>query len=107
MNSYPAQLGGVHELRLQDLAFFDHLPPSVYILYGIMVCKKSIVNVVCECPPMTVINPPKKKLPKLTSVYCSKNMPNFCQRSIHYRGVIKGKAGKHLPYPNFETIVIL
>ncbi len=23
------------------------------------------------------------------------------------RGVINGKAGKHLPYPNFETIVIL
>ena len=23
------------------------------------------------------------------------------------RGVIKGKAGKHLPNPNFETIVIL
>ena len=35
-------LGGVHKLRLQDLAFFDHLPPSVYILYGINVYKKSI-----------------------------------------------------------------
>ena len=23
------------------------------------------------------------------------------------RGVIKGKAGRHLPYPNFETKVIL
>ena len=54
-----ATLGGVHKLRLQDLAFFDHLPPSVYIFYGIMVCKKSIflttyppplVNVVCERP---------------------------------------------------------
>ena len=52
-------LGGVHKLRLQDLAFFDHLPPSVYIFYGINVYKKSIflttyppplVNVVCERP---------------------------------------------------------
>ena len=52
-------LGGVHKLRLQDLAFFDHLPPSVYIFYGIKVYKKSIflttyppplVNVVCERP---------------------------------------------------------
>ena len=50
-------LGGVHKLRLQDLAFFDHLPPSVYIFYGIKVYKKSIflttyppllVKVVCE-----------------------------------------------------------
>ena len=24
-----------------------------------------------------------------------------------FRGVINGKAGKHLPYPNFETTVIL
>ena len=48
-------LGGIHKLRLQDLASFDHLPPSVYIFYGIMVYKKSIflttyVNVVCEHP---------------------------------------------------------
>ena len=35
-------LGGVHKLRLQDLAFFDHLPPSVYIFYGVNVYKKSI-----------------------------------------------------------------
>ena len=58
--SYLAQtLGGVHKLRLQDLSFFDHLPPSVYIFYGIIVYKKSIflttyppplVNVVCERP---------------------------------------------------------
>ena len=50
-------LGGVHKLRLQDLTFFDHLTPSVYIFYGIKVYKKSIfltpyppllVNVVCE-----------------------------------------------------------
>ena len=34
-------LGGVHKLRLQDLAFFNHLPPSVYIFYGIKVYKKS------------------------------------------------------------------
>jgi hypothetical protein len=42
-----------------DLAFFDHLPPSVYIFYDIKVYKKSIflttyppplVNVVCERP---------------------------------------------------------
>ena len=33
---------GVHKLRLQELAFFDHLPPSVYIFYGIKVYKKSI-----------------------------------------------------------------
>merc|ERR1712008_329696 len=53
-------LGGVHKLRLQDLSFFDHLPPSVYIFYGIKVYKKSIflttyppplINVVCERPP--------------------------------------------------------
>ena len=31
-----------HKLRLQDLSFFDHLPPSVYIFYGIKVYKKSI-----------------------------------------------------------------
>ena len=52
-------LGGVDKLRLQDLAFFDHLPPSVYIFYGIKVYKKliflttyppSLVNVVCEWP---------------------------------------------------------
>ena len=52
-------LGGVHKLRLQDLAFFDHLSPSVYIFYGIKVYKKLIflstyppplVNVVCEQP---------------------------------------------------------
>ena len=51
--------GGVHKLSLQDLAFFDHLPPSVYIFYGIKVYKNSIflttyppplVNVVCERP---------------------------------------------------------
>ena len=55
----PAWLGGVHKLRLQDLSFFDHLPPSVYIFYGIKVYKKSIfltiyppplANVVCEWP---------------------------------------------------------
>ena len=54
-----SRLGGVHKLRLQDLAFFDHLPPSVYIFYGIKVYKKStflttypppLVNVVCERP---------------------------------------------------------
>ena len=46
-------------LRLQDLSFFDHLTPSIYIFYGIKVYKKSIllttsppplVNVVCERP---------------------------------------------------------
>ena len=36
------ELGGVHKLCLQDLAFFDHLPSSVYIFYGIKVYKKSI-----------------------------------------------------------------
>ena len=36
------QLGGIHKLRLQDLAFFDPLPPSVYIFYGINVYKKWI-----------------------------------------------------------------
>ena len=54
-------LGGVHKLRLQDLAFFDHLPPSVYIFYGLKVYKKLVflttyppplVNVVCEQPLM-------------------------------------------------------
>ena len=33
-------LGGVHKLCLQDLSFFDHLPPSVYIFFGIKVYKK-------------------------------------------------------------------
>ena len=51
--------GGVHKLHLQDLAFFDRLPTSVYIFYCINVYKKSIflttyptppVNVVCETP---------------------------------------------------------
>ena len=51
--------GGVHKLRLQNLAFFDHIPPSVYIFYDLKVYKKSIflttyppplVNVVCERP---------------------------------------------------------
>ena len=58
-NGIPLLLGGVHKLRLQNLAFFDHLPPSVYIFYGMKVYKKSIflttyppplVNVVCERP---------------------------------------------------------
>ena len=31
-----------HKLFLQYLAFFDHLPPSIYIFYGIKVYKKSI-----------------------------------------------------------------
>ena len=35
-------LGGVHKLRLQDLSFFDHLPRTVYIFYGIKLYKKSI-----------------------------------------------------------------
>ena len=35
-----ALLGGVHKLSLQDLAFFDHLPPSVYSFYGIKCYKK-------------------------------------------------------------------
>ena len=48
-----------HKLRLHDLSFSDHLPPSVNIFYGIKVYKKSIflttyppplVNVVCERP---------------------------------------------------------
>ena len=56
---------GVHKLGLQDLAFFDHLPASVYIFYGINVYKKSIflttyppplVNVVCERPLMQNAN---------------------------------------------------
>ena len=32
-------LGGVRKLRLQNWAFFDHLPPSVYIFYGIKFTK--------------------------------------------------------------------
>ena len=43
---------GVHKVRLQNLAFFDHLPPSVYIFYGMKVYKNTypppLVNVVCE-----------------------------------------------------------
>ena len=36
----PAWLGGVHKLRLQDLSFFDHLPPFVYIYYSIKSLQK-------------------------------------------------------------------
>ena len=32
----------VHKLRLQDLAFFDYLPPSINVFYGIKVYKKLI-----------------------------------------------------------------
>jgi hypothetical protein len=32
---------------------------------------------------------------------------NWIDGKRHYRGVISGKAGKHLPYTNFETTVIL
>ena len=58
-NARHISLGVVHKLRLQDPAFFDHLPSSVYIFYGINVYKKLIflttyppplVNVVCERP---------------------------------------------------------
>ena len=68
-------LRGVHKLRLQDLSFFDHLPPSVYIFYGIKVYKKLIflttyppplVNVVCERPPVFDIK--KLTLPVLTQL---------------------------------------
>ena len=37
-----AVLGVFHKLHLQDLAFFDHLPPSVNIFYGIKVYEKPI-----------------------------------------------------------------
>ena len=59
-------LGGVHKLRLQDLGFFDHLPPSIYIFYGMNVYKKLIfltiyppplVKVVCERPPTVKLIP--------------------------------------------------
>ena len=33
-------LGGVHKLRLQHLAFFDHLLPYVDIFYGMNIDKK-------------------------------------------------------------------
>ena len=33
--TFTLELGGVHKLGLQDLSFFDHLPSSVYIFYGI------------------------------------------------------------------------
>ena len=55
-----ALLGVIHKLRLQNLALFDHLPPSVYIFCGMKVYKKSIclttypppfVNVVYERAP--------------------------------------------------------
>ena len=49
--------GGVHKIRLQDLSFFYHLPPSVYIFYGIKVnffdhlppssCKRSLWTAPC------------------------------------------------------------
>ena len=31
---FEKMLGGVHKLRLQDLSFFDHLPPSVYFKFN-------------------------------------------------------------------------
>ena len=58
-------LGGVQKLYLQELSFFDHLPPSVYIFYGIKVCKKMIFfdhllpcswNVVCELYGYQILN---------------------------------------------------
>ena len=57
-------LGGVHKQHLQNLSFFDHLPSSVYIFYGIKVYKRliflttfppSLVNVVCERPLNLII----------------------------------------------------
>ena len=48
-------LGGVHKLRLQDLAFFDHLPPFVYIFYGIKVYNKSIFLTTYPPPPTSAI----------------------------------------------------
>ena len=35
-------LGGVHKLRLQNLSFFDHLPPSVYILKAVFLFDPAI-----------------------------------------------------------------
>ena len=53
-------LGGIHKLcTFTRFGFFDHLPPSVYVFYGINVYKKLIflttytpplANVVCERP---------------------------------------------------------
>ena len=70
------QYGGVHKLRLQDLAFFDHLPPSVDIFYGMNIDKKSIlltnyppplVNVVCEWPLYVLSHRILKEQEKVTS----------------------------------------
>ena len=52
---------GRSQTTFTRFGFFDHLPPFVYIFYGIKVYKKSIflttyppplVNVVCERPPI-------------------------------------------------------
>ena len=53
--NYLIDLGGIHKLRLQDMAFFDHLLPSVYIFYGKKVYKKSIF--LTTYPPPLASNP--------------------------------------------------
>ena len=106
------RLGGVHKLRLQDLAFFDHLPPSVYIFYGIKVYKKSIflttyppplVNVVCERSLWDLINLLSQYfhengfIPVLVPT-CA-NLGNFDNISVEYyvASYRQSHVWKHLP----------
>jgi hypothetical protein len=45
--------------------------------------------------------------PPWLHVCCACVSTLICRIIMLHRGVINGKAGKHLPYPNFETTVIL
>ena len=58
-------------------------------------------------------NVTKSNAYNVNKTVCSKLKNGLCERVTKsqvvtkFRGIIKGKAGKHVPYPNFETIVIL
>ena len=58
------ELGGHSQTTFTRFVFFDHLPPSLYIFYGIKVYEKlifwttyqpSLVNVVCERPLIEIL----------------------------------------------------
>ena len=56
----------------------------------------------CPVPHMTYLKLSNKRI---TIIFTQND--NFDHFEGNIRGVIKGKAGKHLPYPNFETLFIL
>ena len=70
-------LGGIHKLHLQDLAFFDHLLPSIYIFYGIKVYKKLIF-----WPPL--VNVLVWERPLIIFVLLS-DIPEYWIKSCHTR----------------------